>query len=66
MRSLIVSFTASVALGSVPFGMAMAGEGLAMANPATTPKRHNTYAGLIIFMLMMVVTVQLLLSLVLP
>ena len=50
----------------MPFGVAMAGEGLAMANPVTIPKRHNTYAGLIIFMLMVVVTVQLLLSLVLP
>ena len=37
-----------------------------MANPATIPNRHNIYAGPIIFMLMMVVTVQLLLSLVLP
>lgn len=48
-------------------GVAMAGEGLAMANPATIPNRHNIlYAGPIIFMLMMVVTVQLLLFLVLP
>lgn len=47
-------------------GVAMAGEGLATANPATIPNRHNIYAGPIIFMLMMVVTVQLLLFLVLP
>src|SRR4249920_226410 len=64
IRSLIVLFTASVALDLVPFGVVVASEGDAMVSPATIPERNKRCASLMIFTLMMVVTVKWLLSLV--
>jgi hypothetical protein len=64
ISSLIVPFTASVALDSIPFDVVVASEGDSLASPATIPERNIRYASLLIFMLMMVVTVKWLLSLV--